>query len=95
MPFAHPEPEEGPFDFSGVLVCPHCGKHHTDHTVLNERPVRPHHGDVSLCIRCGQIGVFDAHQRAIRLPSAAEWAEFALLPEVQAARRAWRKVVAH
>lgn len=93
MPFA--KPEEEPYPFAGSLVCPHCGKRHTEQRMLGDALARPSNGDISLCITCGQLGVFDLRLHAIRLPTAAEARKFDTLPEVIKARRAWRKVVAH
>ena len=75
-----------------IVVCPYCNRAHTAHTSLTEA-ARPAEGDVSLCIVCGQLGVFTA-AGWVRKPSPEESARFNALPEIQKARAAWRKVVA-
>lgn len=93
MPFARPDVQSTVY--TGVLTCPHCGKVNTMHAGLGPDCPKPVDGDASLCIRCGQLGVFDTRARKIRLPTAEELREFDALPEVRAACRAWRRLVAH
>lgn len=51
--------------------CHSCGRIADATTSHNDKP--PNQGDVSICISCGAIGIWD--QGAIREPSAAETVE--------------------
>lgn len=72
------------------MQCPHCGKHNDMHDTPDGSEKTPQTGDVSICIRCGDLGVFDLKAGRIRKPTPRESREFADDPEIQDARRAWR-----
>jgi hypothetical protein len=75
----------------GEMICPHCGKRLDQHDDL--KGSYPKHGDVSLCIECGRLSIFDAHEKCLRMPSTPELREFEQDPEVQRYQAAWRHVV--
>jgi hypothetical protein len=56
-----------------ATVCPLCGHRHS-HVFGVFVDAAPTPGDVSLCIRCGAVNVFD-DCLALRSPTAAEWRE--------------------
>lgn len=57
-----------------VTHCPHCGHKHDAATNL-EAPRAPGQGDVSICLECGGIAVFDADPLRLRLPTPDEQAQ--------------------
>lgn len=71
------------------LICPYCHKANDTHDSLDDPGAQPGDGDLSLCIGCGQFGVFDLRERCLRLPNIGELGEIAFSPEAQHARRAW------
>jgi hypothetical protein len=68
-------------------LCPHCGKSH-DMTTGATSETNPVDGDVSICIKCGGVAVFEG--RILRLPTADEQAELDKDTYVQDVLRAWR-----
>ncbi|MBF3577476.1 hypothetical protein ISF62_18325 [Burkholderia pseudomallei] len=75
------------------LTCPHCGVHNDRNSVVTrpgERPVSPADGDVSICISCGELAIFDMHARCLRLPTIDEANALESNPDLQLCRTAWR-----
>lgn len=68
--------------------CPWCFVHHEMATGIDAEI--PTEGDRTLCIRCGEISVFDRKAwGGLRKPSAAECEEMAHDPRIFDVRRAW------
>lgn len=67
--------DELPNTFSmPVTYCPHCGHKHDAATNL-EAPRAPGKGDVSICLECGGVALFDVDPIRLRLPTPAEQIE--------------------
>ena len=75
-----------------AFSCPGCGKVNDRHSDMTS-DAKPKHGDVSICIDCGQLSVFDLHERCLRLPRADELREFEQDPRLRMYMAAWRAVV--
>ncbi|RBB38887.1 hypothetical protein DPV79_16025 [Burkholderia reimsis] len=73
-----------------LTTCPFCGKRNDDHTGVRGHIV-PEDGDVSICIGCGQLAVFD--HDALRAPTDDESDEFARDAGIQKYLAVWREVV--
>lgn len=76
----HPIPDQ---------LCPHCGHGVTHAGALIEKTAAPRPGDWSVCIRCGEVAVFDVGLRQ-RKPDPIEAAAAALDRKVLRARAAIR-----
>ena len=69
--------------------CPYCGRVHQAATSEGVAPVRD--GDASLCIGCGDIGMFDSRAPGgIRRTTAQEAARLATDPQCARFMLAWR-----
>lgn len=76
------------------LTCPYCGKAHDRHSAVDKEPREPKHDDLSLCIDCGKIAVFDLIGQRLRVPTSAEQAEIDANLDIAFLRAAWRAVKA-
>lgn len=65
--------------------CPFCGRVNT--MADNGHDSIPQDGDLSMCWKCGEFGVFNA-DGTVRKPTPSETAEIEEDPAVQAARHA-------
>ncbi|MDY7815394.1 hypothetical protein U0F71_06655 [Burkholderia pseudomallei] len=75
------------------LTCPHCGAHNDRHSAVTERgepPTAPSDGAVSICISCGELAIFDMHERCLRLPTIDEANDLESHPVLMLCRAAWR-----
>ncbi|CAJ5618854.1 Uncharacterised protein [Burkholderia pseudomallei] len=75
------------------LTCPHCGAHNDRHSAVTEpgeAPAPPSDGDVSICISCGELAIFDMHERCLRFPTIDEANALEGNPDLQLCRAAWR-----
>ena len=70
-------------------ACPYCG-HKFNRQAGVETNDKPKAGDVSLCIKCGGVLIFNKKLR-MRRPTAKELKEVAGLPDTQRAIAAWRR----
>jgi hypothetical protein len=70
-------------------ACPYCGKVNDTHASYDDTTKKPIHGDASLCIGCGNLGVFDAHNRNIRQASTIELKEFMSDRDIAMVVAAW------
>lgn len=68
--------------------CPHCGRVNTEHDGPTP-DATPGPGDVSLCWRCGGLGIFTTD--GVRKPTPEEEQELAAAPEIRTARAAIRE----
>jgi hypothetical protein len=77
-------------EFSSATTCPHCGAAHevATSTTQFEDATAPRHGDLSLCIQCGQWAVF-THDGALRTPSPDEATHIKRAPFCQQAEFSW------
>ncbi len=50
--------------------CPRCGHIFDAHSNLEDKELRPKEGDISICIKCGSIAIFE--RNGLRLPSESE-----------------------
>lgn len=71
-----------------TLTCPYCGKLNTHHT-NTDGDKAPEDGDIAVCIDCGGAGIFDMHERCLRLPTEIEVGEMRESPEVRRVIAAW------
>jgi hypothetical protein len=71
------------------LTCPHCGKLNDMHDNLTDPAATPAHDDVSLCIGCGRLSLFDLEANRLRVPTPRELASLISDDEVRRAMRAW------
>ena len=62
--------------------CPHCGA--WLNSVRNDENVLPDPGDLSVCVACFNVSVFDEAFR-LRLPTSEEAAEYRSEPNLRAA----------
>lgn len=62
--------------------CPRCGYEHDQQECLTSPKATPRPGDLTVCIRCAELLVFDG-QGGVRQPTDGERAEYE--PEVQIA----------
>lgn len=78
-----------------ITYCPFCHHRHNAWTdiskpgVLSVRPPKP--GDVSLCIMCGSVSLYD-DRLDLRKPSRDEWDEIKDDERVKAGLQAWREM---
>ncbi|NUX58714.1 hypothetical protein [Paraburkholderia youngii] len=63
------------------MNCRKCGKLLDGNTSM-EKGTRPRHGDVSLCIYCGALSIFDMNKQRLRPPTQWEQAELSKNPDV-------------
>ncbi len=79
------------------VICPFCDYEADCASAVTEKDVStepyPENGDASLCIKCGQISVFDHdHARGLRRPTAQECKAMIDDPKIQHVRIAWQAV---
>lgn len=75
------------------LTCPHCGTAHELHSAVTrpgKAPASPNDGDISICISCGELAIFDMHERCLRFPTIDEANALESNPDLQLCRAAWR-----
>lgn len=78
-------------DHEHASTCPYCGKHNDMAGSMPGQRARPKDGDVSLCIGCGHVGVFDSRAPGgLRKTSPLEAATLAANPQMSRARLAWQ-----
>lgn len=74
-------------------VCPWCKTRNEAVTDAEKDDATPRHGDISLCIRCGEWAVFDSFWvGGMRKPNHAEYVEIVDNPLSHEMRRAWLMV---
>lgn len=61
--------------------CPACGHKFDAATGISDDHTPPSAGDVSICIKCGALGIFNA-DLSVRAPTHKEKMEASLLPEL-------------
>jgi hypothetical protein len=71
-------------------VCPYCGHLLDSATAMDDAPARPKPGDVTMCIKCGFLLVFDDTMRLTK-PDEALLVEAMEHPDVKLMLRAWRE----
>lgn len=71
--------------------CPFCGKENDLTTATKPERLRPpRDGDFSLCIACGDLGIFDdSHIGGMRKPTEAEYEKLERSENVRQVRKAW------
>lgn len=70
--------------------CPFCGKLCDRHEGVDDPTAAPADDDFSLCIGCGEWGVFQASAPGgLRKPTDDEYVELVAAPEMARMRRAW------
>jgi ribosomal protein L37E len=75
-------------------VCPVCGYHGTHATETARDGGPPHDGDVSICLRCGDVAYFDSTLRkGLRRPTESQRDHILAAPEIQQALMAWKRMV--
>jgi hypothetical protein len=67
-------------------ACPYCGKAFSAATAMCEPEATPRPGDVTICVNCRGVLVFNQALR-VQVPSPDEWARFEADPEGLAAIR--------
>lgn len=78
-----------PRTYSQASVCPWCGKTNELGTKIQGGAGGPQPGSLSICIGCGEIGVFGpAPDLALRRPTEAEQFAWSMDPEFRQASRA-------
>jgi len=71
-------------------ICPFCQKWCTDAESFDDPTARPVDGDYSICIGCGEWGVFEGSAAGgLRKPTDAEYGEIVATPEMTRMRHAW------
>jgi hypothetical protein len=82
-------------EFEIRMVCPHCGAEHVMAGSIEEGGRGPEDGDVTMCIRCGELGAFDkAAPGGARKLTIEELANTATDESITEMRRAWKKAKA-
>ena len=75
-------------------ICPFCGSHldRVGHIVGDN--LQPDNGDVTLCIRCGVVGVFDdTVLGGVRKPTSRERRDIRRDGRIREVREAWRAAI--
>ena len=74
-------------------ACPECGYVMDAASVADGAPRRPEPGDVTLCIKCAAVAVFDDALH-LRKPARSEWRKYSpeIRRELERARRAILKM---
>jgi hypothetical protein len=76
------------------LTCPHCLAHNDAHTsAAGDADAVPADGDVSFCFYCGELSIFDMHERCLRLPTVAESHALSGDHRLSHMRETWREVM--
>jgi len=70
-----------------MKTCPYCRKTFPPD---KDQKVEPNDGDVMLCTRCGELGIFDSG--GLRKPNDAEMKKLRATPELNALRDRWRRM---
>lgn len=74
------------------VKCWNCRRKHDLASSLF-KDVTPKNGDVSLCIRCGEWGIFDSNNpNGLRRPTEDEFMEIGESTECRRVREAWVKI---
>ncbi|KVT60620.1 hypothetical protein WK55_09755 [Burkholderia ubonensis] len=73
-------------------ACPFCAKINDRHMGLTCH-VEPEDGDVSICVGCGQLAVFDLVNAHMRVPTDDESHVFARDADIQQYLEVWRTAV--
>lgn len=74
---------------SAAWPCPACGRDNEAHTNVHGLPVQPVRGDVTFCIGCHALLIFEVGPLGAlveRLPSPAEYLELLADPHIAAVR---------
>lgn len=74
-----------------MQYCPFCSKHVPNHENLTDEFLQPEEGDLSVCIKCGSICVFD-EDLYLRKPTEEELAEAMANEEMLAVLNAWNSI---
>lgn len=72
--------------------CHHCAANLEAATAVGPEARRPMPGDVSVCIRCGELNIFDAEMR-LRAPMDDQKAEFMADPDVRRVVASAKKMI--
>jgi DNA-directed RNA polymerase subunit RPC12/RpoP len=72
-------------------ACPYCG-HQVDSASSLTTPTPPEPEDVSICIQCGSLMIYDQSMR-LRRTTDDELKELMEYPDVLRTLRAWRETV--
>ena len=74
-------------------ICPFCGLHHDAVSGVGADAVFPGDGDVTLCIECGEVCVFDGDaDGGLRKPTKLERRDFRGNPTLTKLIDAWKCV---
>jgi hypothetical protein len=72
----------------GMTTCPFCNNPHSGRT----GGMVPEDGDITLCYKCGELGIFDeATDGGVRKPFEDEISFFDRNEGIQILRAAWRR----
>jgi hypothetical protein len=72
------------------VSCPHCAEELTCATNADDEAAAPNNGDFTICIRCGEWGVFEeAAPGGLRKPSEGEYLEIGERPDLRQLRAAY------
>ena len=74
-------------------ICPHCAKPNDAHTDFQGG--EPKHNDLSMCIGCGYVAIFDLEKKCLRAPNEKEQREIDALPQMRVMRAAWNATKKH
>jgi hypothetical protein len=76
-------------------VCPQCGQMHDEVAELDGKvEVEPKDGDMTLCFKCGQWGIFDSRSEGgLRAPTDFEILAIAGSRQCRQITEAWHKVM--
>jgi hypothetical protein len=72
-------------------ACAYCGHPLDAATAMDDGPTKPKPGDITMCIKCGFLLVFDDAMKMAK-PDQALLAEALEHPDVKLMLRAWRDV---
>lgn len=74
------------------IRCPHCDKQSDEATVMNVQSGTPKHGDVTLCVACGNFAkIDDASPGGSRKLNEAESFTLSFDPRLRTLREAWKQ----
>jgi hypothetical protein len=69
--------------------CPHCGYLLDEADGLTDPKAKPSPGDITLCVNCGEVCVFDDDMK-LRVPTIDEYIKIGRDPNMTRAREAWK-----
>jgi hypothetical protein len=88
---AKAEPKPAWPEFELKMTCPFCGAGHEVAGIAEADGQHPKDGDASMCIKCGEVGIFAFDQEGnLRQPTIQELNDIADDPGIAKMKKAWK-----